>query len=64
MGMPAFAYRWIFWAHGLRGLERSILKFVGVSPVRDTLLGNVAGASEATRKRWIAKMRELGARAS
>jgi putative NADPH-quinone reductase len=63
MGMPAFAYRWFYLAHGLRGLERSILKFVGVSPVRDTLLGDVGGASEATRKGWIEKMRKLGSAA-
>jgi putative NADPH-quinone reductase len=60
MGMPAFAYRWFYLAHGLRGLERSILKFVGVAPVRDTMLGNVGAASEATKKNWLAKMRRLG----
>jgi hypothetical protein len=27
MGMPALIYRWYFRAHGVRGLERSVLKF-------------------------------------
>jgi putative NADPH-quinone reductase len=63
MGMPAFAYRWFYLAHGLRGLERSILKFVGVGPVRDTLFGNVGGASDTTKAGWMEKMRKLGAAA-
>ena len=28
-GMPALIYRWYFGAHGLKCLERSILRFVG-----------------------------------
>ena len=60
MGMPAFVYRWYFGAHGLKGLERSILGFVGIDPIRDTLIGNVEGMSEAAREKWLARMRELG----
>jgi putative NADPH-quinone reductase len=64
MGMPAIAYRWFFFAHGLRALKRSILGFVGFKPVRDTLFGMVEGASDAKRKGWLAQMRELGRRGS
>jgi putative NADPH-quinone reductase len=39
MGMPMLIYRWYFRAHGVRGLERSVLKFAGVRPVRETLFG-------------------------
>lgn len=62
MGMPALVYRWYFLAHGLKGLERNILAFVGISPVRTTLLGGVGGASAATRSGWLAKMTDLGRR--
>lgn len=62
MGMPAFVYRWWFFAHGLKGLERNILRFVGIKPVRETLFGMVGQASDATRQGWLKHMRELGAK--
>ncbi|MBP2314887.1 NAD(P)H-dependent oxidoreductase [Azospirillum soli] len=61
MGMPAFVYRWWYFAHGLKGLERNILRFVGIKPVRETLFGMVGTASEATRRKWLKRMRDLGA---
>ncbi|TIS72034.1 MAG: flavodoxin family protein, partial [Mesorhizobium sp.] len=45
------------------GMRRSILHFVGIAPVRETLFGTVAGASEATRAKWLGQMRKLGGRA-
>jgi len=63
MGMPAVLYRLWFLGHGLAGMRRSILHFVGISPVRETLFGMVAGASDATRAKWIRQMRGLGERA-
>lgn len=39
MGLPALIYRWCCRAHGTRGLERSILGFTGMAPVREILLG-------------------------
>lgn len=62
MGMPALAYRWWYGAHGLKGLKRSILGFVGIRPVRETLFGMVATADEATRRRWLKRMHDLGCR--
>lgn len=63
MGMPALAYRWFFFAHGLRGMTRSIFHFVGLRPVRQSLFGMVGTASPAKRSRWLAEMRRLGERA-
>ncbi|TAM75639.1 flavodoxin family protein [bacterium] len=63
MGMPAFAYRWYFGAHSLKSLERNILGFCGVSPIRVTLLGGIAEADEARRRRWLDQMATLGAAA-
>jgi putative NADPH-quinone reductase len=62
MGMPALIYRWYFRAHGVRGLERSILRFAGMAPVRETLLGMVDAASDAKRQGWLARMRDYGRR--
>ncbi len=62
MGGPAFAYRWFYGAHGVRGLDRSILRFSGIKPVRKTYLGNVEKADEDTRADWLARMRADGAR--
>jgi putative NADPH-quinone reductase len=62
MGMPVFLYRWYFMAHGLRGFERNILGFAGISPIRESLFGVVGSADEAKRKNWLGEMRELGRR--
>ena len=61
MGMPALIYRWYFRA-GVRGLERSVLKFAGMKPVRETLLGIVDAASDAKRRGWLDRMRGYGRR--
>jgi len=60
MGMPAFWYRWFFRAHGVRGLERSILGFCGVKPVRETLIGLVESPDGRARKKWLVKLGQLG----
>jgi putative NADPH-quinone reductase len=62
MGMPALIYRWYFRARGVRGLEHSVLKFAGMKPVRETLLGMVDAASDAKRRRWLDQMRNYGRR--
>ena len=61
MGMPAFLYRLWFLGHGIAGMRRNILNFVGVRPVRETLFG-LAGADKARRASWIDRMRKLGER--
>jgi putative NADPH-quinone reductase len=48
-------------AHGLKGLERSVLRFAGIKPIRESLFGAVASASAATRQKWLEKMHALGA---
>lgn len=63
MGMPVLAYRWYFGAHGLKSLERSVLGFCGISPIRESLFGMITTASVATRSKWLDKMRRLGAAA-
>jgi putative NADPH-quinone reductase len=62
MGMPALFYRWYFGAHGLKSLERSILAFVGIRPIRETLIGRVVSISERKRTAWLERLRALGAK--
>jgi putative NADPH-quinone reductase len=59
MGMPVLLYRWYFGAFGLRAFERSILKFAGIKPVRESLYG-LTLADEKKRARWIEDMRRHG----
>ena len=61
MGMPALVYRWYFRAHSLKSLERNILKFVGIGPIAETIIGRIE-ASPAARAAWLNKVRELGER--
>ncbi len=60
MGLPAFWYRFFFRAHGVRGLERSILGFCGVKPVRETLIGLVEIKDAAGREKWLTKLEAHG----
>ena len=58
MGMPAFFYRIYYRSHSVKNLKRNILEFVGVSPVRTTLIGMVEGkpAARAARLAGVAKL--------
>jgi len=65
MGMPALVYRLYFLSHSLKSLERNILRFAGMKPVRTTLMGRVEGEGRAAqREAWLAQMRSLGAGAA
>jgi putative NADPH-quinone reductase len=63
MGMPALVYRWYFCAHGVKSLERGILGFCGVAPIRRTLIGSVETAKADVLGRRLEQLRELGRRA-
>jgi putative NADPH-quinone reductase len=60
MGMPAFFYRWYFGAHGVKCLKRSILKFAGIRPIRESLIGLVESRGTEYRGRWLIAMERLG----
>jgi putative NADPH-quinone reductase len=63
MGTPALVFRLFFFAHGVKFIERNMLNFVGIRPVRTTLIGGVDGMGDAARARWHARMRSFGDRA-
>lgn len=52
MGMPALLYRFFYGAHSLKSIERNILKFVGITPVRRSIIGNVEGDGDI-RDYWL-----------
>ena len=60
MGMPALVYRWYFGARGLKSLERNVLGFCGIRPIRESLFGVVEAAGDAKRQQWLERMREQG----
>jgi putative NADPH-quinone reductase len=60
MGMPAFFYRLYYRAHSVKSFKRNILDFVGISPVRVTLVGGVETEAPGARELSIAKMYTLG----
>ena len=64
MGMPALFYRWYFRAHSLKSLERNILAFCGIGPIKSTLIGMIEAIDDNKRKQWIEKMATLGKRAA
>lgn len=59
MGMPPLAYRLWFLSHGIAGMRRGILNFVGIRPVRQTFYG-LAASSERKRAGWLEEMERLG----
>lgn len=60
MGMPSLAYRWMFGAHGVRTLTKSILQMSGINPVHETLVGGVGALNAASSARLLERMRRLG----
>lgn len=62
MGMPALVYRWYFRAHSVKSLERNILGFVGIAPVKATLIGMAGDMEAATAGKWQSRLEKLGAR--
>jgi putative NADPH-quinone reductase len=60
MGMPAWLYRWYFFAHSLKSLERNILAFVGIGPIKETLIGGIGAMDQQSRGGWLETMRILG----
>lgn len=64
MGMPALVYRWYFRAHSVKALERNVLGFSGIAPIRTTLVGSIESLDAAQRMQWLARLDALGAQAS
>jgi putative NADPH-quinone reductase len=60
MGMPAPLY-WIYYGgHSLRALRRSLLGFVGIAPVRFTVIGLIEAGGTRCHQKWLDRVRGLG----
>lgn len=60
MGMPAFIFRWYYRAHSLKSLERNILGFCGIGPIKETLIGMVESEKAGNHQKWLERMQALG----
>jgi putative NADPH-quinone reductase len=60
MGMPAAYFKWYYLAHGVKVLDRNILRFCGFAPVRETYFGMIERTSVRSRAKWLAQVRKLG----
>lgn len=58
MGMPSLFYKWFYRAHSLKSLERNILAFVGVGPIRASVIGGIEGNAKV-RERWLQRIRRF-----
>ena len=63
-GMPAAIYRFYFRAHSLKSLERNILRFCGIGPIRRTIIGSVEAIGPGKRQAWLSHVAELGTSAA
>lgn len=59
---PAWYYTLFYWRPLHLTLRRTILQFCGIKPVRITSFAPVRFADEARRGRWLAQVRQIGAR--
>jgi len=59
--MPAFLYRWFFFAHTLRSLKRNIRRYSAITPAGDTLVGPVDKPGVSAKA--LETMRALGSAA-
>lgn len=60
MGMPGFIYRWFFLAHSLKSLQRNILGFCGIGPIRTSMIGSIETMTDKQRADWLDDMRGFG----
>lgn len=62
MASNTLVYKHFYGAHTVKSLERNILKFCGIDPVKTTLIGEVYKKSEKQLARSIKQMTEYGAK--
>lgn len=60
MDMPAPLFRIYYGGHNLRALRRSLLGFVGVAPVRLTVIGSVEAGGAKRHQNWLDRVNGFG----
>lgn len=61
LNTPSWVYRWVFGRPGHNTMKKTILEFCGIRPVRITEIGPMKNSTEVKRKKWLEKVRQLGA---
>ena len=62
MATNTLVYKHFYGAHTVKSLERNILKFCGIDPVKTTLIGEVHKKSQKQLERSIKQMMAYGAK--
>jgi|HigsolmetaAR203D_1030402.scaffolds.fasta_scaffold21370_2 Putative NADPH-quinone reductase (modulator of drug activity B) len=62
MDTPTWYNRWIYRRPGIKVMKRHILRFCGIHPVRVTEFGSVKFSTAERRARWLAQVKQLGAK--
>lgn len=63
MDTPPWYYRWVQRGPGHHQMQKTILGFSGIRPVRVHEYGPVHSATVQRKQRWLAQARKLGAAA-
>ena len=53
-------YGWSEFAFRTDHLKRNILGFVGIGPIRESLIGSVETCGGAAHRKWLDRLREFG----
>jgi len=62
MATNTLVYKHLYGEHTVKALERNILKFCGIDPVKTTLVGEVYKKSPKQLERSIAQMKVYGSK--
>lgn len=60
LDQPSWYYWFVYGRPSVNQLKKSTLEFCGVKPVRVTYIGIIKTATNDIRKKWLAKVEELG----
>lgn len=60
LDQPVWYYRWFNGRPTYHAMKKMTLQFTGIKPVKTTTFGPVRGSKEDRRKKWLAKVEQLG----
>ena len=62
LDQPRWYYRWVFGRPSTQAMKRLTMNFVGVDKVGTTTIGPLRLSKDSYRKKWLARVEELGRR--
>lgn len=60
MSMPGLWYRLVYGSHSLKAMKVGMFGFIGLKPIRASIVGRADAAEPELHKRWLAEMEKLG----